>query len=68
LGEIQGDGVIAKIHKDSDSFKSLFDSLESTKDALIYYSNDEQCLNVAELSTSSDQNVPYKITLIKVAA
>lgn len=64
VGEIQGDGIIAKINKESDN-QTLLGSSESSKNASIYYSNDEQCFYVTELSSNNVQNAPYKISLIK---
>ena len=63
VGEIQGDGIIAKINKESDN-KTLLGGIESSKDASIYYSKDEQCFYVAEFSSMNEQIVTYKISLI----
>ena len=64
VGEIQGDGIIAKINKESDN-KTLLGSFESTKDALIYYSKEEQCFYVTESSSINEQIAHYKIYLIQ---
>ena len=63
VGQIQGDGIIARINRES-SNKTMLGNIESSKEALIYYSKDEQCFHVTEFSSNNVQNAPYKISFL----
>jgi hypothetical protein len=65
FGEIQGNGVIAKIHRESDKKSGIFSNYNSIKDALIYYSKDEKCFYVQDLNSESTKENPYKIAYIE---
>lgn len=62
IGEVQGDGIVAKLHKKSEN-QSLLNS-EQTKDLSLYYSSLEQCFYVTEFGTGNNQNEVYKLTFI----
>ena len=62
IGEVQGDGIIAKIFKESEN-KSLLSS-ESSKEVSMYYSKLDQCFYVSEFSPVNDQIEVNKIIFI----